>query len=216
MFGVNDDRWKRAVVLRLPLADLKNKQSLDRQVWSTDQAGSLRFAKGLSSGAIFASHSNSMAGLTLFEWPDTESDVTETEVAVTDWNDSSYQSNGPNNTPWLNRVDDRIMGGWRAKGVLGFAWCAAGDANHPHPFIRVVRINEANHSLIDEPDLWSSTCAWAYPATIANKRGDVGITAFCGGETTHPTPQPEKWAEIINIIITEQPTNPPPKAHPNE
>ena len=187
MYGVIDDRWKRAVVLRLSLTDLKAKKALSRQIWSTDQVGSLRFAKGLGSGAIFASHSNSIAGLTLFDWPDAESDVTETEVTVADWNDSSYESNGPNNTPWLNRVDDRIMGGWRAKGVLGFAWCAGADANHPHPFIRVVRIDENNHTLIDEPDLWSAKYAWAYPATIANRRGDVGITAFCGSETIHPT-----------------------------
>jgi len=36
--------------------------------------------------------------------------------------------------------------GWRAKGVLGFAWCAGADVNHPHPFIRVVRIDENNHT----------------------------------------------------------------------
>jgi hypothetical protein len=186
MYGVANDRWERAVVLRFSLDDLKARGTLPRQAWSTDQVGSLRFARGPGNGAVFASQSNSVAGIVLFEWPDAATTVTETAVAVTDWSDGPYQSNGPGGAPWLNRLDDRITGGWRANGVLGFAWSAAADANHPHPFIRVVRIDEATETLIDEPDLWSAACAWAYPAMIANRRGDVGITAFCGGMTSHP------------------------------
>lgn len=186
MYRVSDDRWTRAAILRVSLDALKSRGTLPREAWSTEELGSLRFARGSGDSAIFATQSNTTAGVVVLEWPDSSTIVTEDTVAVTDWNNENYQSNGPGNAPWLTRLDDRITGGWRANGVLGFAWSAASDTNHPHPFIRVVRIDEATRTLIDEPDLWSTACAWAYPATVANRRGDVGITAFCGGGASHP------------------------------
>ncbi len=186
LYSVSDNSWRRAVVLRFSLRELKARGALARQAWSTSQAGSLRFARGPAASAIFASQSSSMAGVIVYEWPDEAETVTAITVPVTDWSDGPYVSNGPGDAPWLQRLDDRITGGWRAKGVIGFAWSAAADTNHPQPFIRVVRIDESSRSLIDEPDLWSSTQAWAYPAISPNRRGDVGITAFHGGGDSHP------------------------------
>lgn len=187
LYGVNTDSWERAVVLRFALDDLKDRGTLTRQAWSTNEAGSLRFARGPGNSAIFAAHNNSQAGLRIYQWLDLSNEVTQKTVSVTDWSDGPYISDGPGGAPWLNRLDDRITGGWRARGILGFAWSAAADSNHPNPFIRVARVNENNWSLIDEPDLWSASVAWAYPAMSPNRRGDVGVTAFCGGSNSHPT-----------------------------
>ncbi len=186
MFAVSNNRWKRAAVLRFPLQALKDRGKLPRKAWSTAQFGSLRFAKGAGDSAFFAGQNIAASSIELFEWPDADGGVTQSSVTVGDWNDGPYDSDGPNNAAWLKRLDDRITGGWRAKGVLGFAWSASSDAAHPHPYIRVARIDETNAGLIDEPDLWSSDRAWAYPATAPNRRGDVGITAFCGGGGLHP------------------------------
>ena len=186
LYTVSNDSWQRAVVLRLPLQALKARQGLSRQAWSTDQAGSLRFARGATDRAIFASHSPTSAGLMIFKWLDSESVVTASTVAVTDWSDGPYHAAGPGGAPWLSRLDDRITGGWQAGGALGFAWSAAADGQHPYPYIRVARIDEQSETLIDEPDLWSEDFAWAYPATAPNRRGDVGMAAFFGGATHHP------------------------------
>jgi len=186
LYSVSNDRWQRAVVIRFPLSDLKARGSLVRQAWSSNQVGSLRFARGATSTAIFASHSPTSAGLAIFKWPDSDTAVTQTTVAVTDWSYGPYQAAGPGNAPWLTRLDDRITAGWCAKGKLGFAWSASSDSQHPFPFIRVVRIDDNSLTRIDEPDVWSEQFAWAYPATAPNKRGDVGITAFFGGATNHP------------------------------
>ena len=40
--------------------------------------------------------------------------------------------------------------------------------------------------VIDEPDIWSSSNAWAYPAASSNDRGELGFTAFYGG-AVHPS-----------------------------
>ncbi len=212
LYGVTNDRWQRAVVLRFSMRELKARGALAREAWSTDEAGSLRFARGPGDTAFFASQSNIAPALIIYEWPDASAAVTENTVAVTDWSDGPYRSNGPGDTPWLDRLDDRITGGWRAKGVLGFAWSAAADAAHPQPFIRVVRIDETTRKLIDEPDLWNKTCAWAYPATMPNRRGDIGITAFCGGGDQHPThavgwldPRKKTW----QMVTATRSTHPP-------
>lgn len=186
LYSVSNDRWERAVVLRFALDDLKDRGTLTRQAWSTDETGSLRFARGSGNSAIFAGHNNQQAGLNIYQWTDASNAVTQKTVSVTDWSDGPYESDGPGGAPWLNRLDDRITGGWRARGIVGFAWSAAADATHPHPFIRVVRIDEKTLSLIDEPDLWSASVAWAYPAMAPNQRGDAGVTAFCGGASSHP------------------------------
>ena len=64
-------------------------------------------------------------------------------------------------------------------------WTASPDSNHPFPYIRVVRVNENTKALIDEPDIWSSKGAWAYPAAATNSKGQIGISAFYGGLTNH-------------------------------
>jgi hypothetical protein len=51
----------------------------------------------------------------------------------------------------------------------------------------VARINAANKTLLDQPDLWSANAAWAYPAAAANSVGVAGFTAFYGGGATHPS-----------------------------
>ena len=39
---------------------------------------------------------------------------------------------------------------------------------------------------IDEPDIWSSDVAYAYPDACPNDQGDIGITLFAGGNKVHP------------------------------
>jgi len=214
LFNTSNDHWQRAAVIRFSLDELKHRGAVTRQGWSTDEVGSLRFAKGSTDTAIFASQSAVNPELMVFEWPDLQPTVSEFSVPVTDWSESNYRSNGPGGTPWLERLDGRITGGWRSNGVIGFAWCAAADSQHPHPYIRVARINETTGDLIDEPDLWSSECAWAYPATAPNQRGDVGITAFCGGPNNHPAhsvgwfdESQSGWEMTTGAISTHGPHN---------
>jgi hypothetical protein len=187
LFTVSGDRWQRAVVMRFSMEELKRKGSLTRQGWSTDQFGSLRFAKGAQSTVYFASLNNSAPELEAFKWADNQTQVTQSTVDVTDWSFQNYVSTCPDGGAWLNRVDDRITAGWLNDDSLGFAWSAAADGEHPHPFVRVVRMNPNSFEVIDEPDLWSSDLAWAYPAIAPNRRGDVGVSVFCGGATRFPT-----------------------------
>ncbi|WP_339807248.1 hypothetical protein [uncultured Marinobacter sp.] len=212
VYSTTSNRWQKAVVLRLSLDQLKARQQLIRKAWSTTQFGSLRFARGEGGTAIFASLSTSRPSLEIFRWPDSESDVSQVSVPVTPWSNGPYASSSDATSAWMNRLDDRITGGWSFDGILGFAWTASADALHPFPYVRVVRINETTNERIDEPDLWNSDLAWAYPAISPNQRGDVGIAAFCGAGGRHPTlgvgcldPSTGLWTMTLGAASTHPP-----------
>ena len=89
---------------------------------------------------------------------------------------------------WLSRCDDRVTGGWRTAGQggarLGWLWSSGRMANRPKPFIRAVTIDESSLRVVAEPDVWSPTIAWAYPAAGSSRRGRVGLSAFFGSATS--------------------------------
>ncbi len=187
VFSTTTDRWQRAVVLRLSLDQLKAREAISREAWSTEEFGSLRFCRGMGSTAIFASLSYFQPSIEVFRWPDDEEDVSQVSVAVRHWRDGPYAKPDDATSQWMNRMDDRVLGAWESGGILGFVWVASADVQHPFPFVRVVRIRKSSNELIDEPDLWNSDRAWAYPSVCPNQRGDVGIVAVCGAGGRHPT-----------------------------
>ena len=182
----SSERWRRAVVLKLATASMVAGGTLSYRSWSTTRNGSLRLVQGARDTMYFGAQ-NGTRGLRVFEWKDASANVASWDVAVTPWSDGPYSSRGPGGVEWLSRCDDRITGAWLAGGRLGFMWTSAPLAGRPHPFIRAARIDVASRSLVDEPDLWSPNFAWAYPAAASNSSGRVGMTAFVGGGTRHPS-----------------------------
>lgn len=204
-----NDRWQGAAALRLPLQSLASGRQVAPEVFATTEAGSLRFTTGAQDTMVFASHNSTNTGLQLFSWRDDEPAVTEASVPISPWNEGPYTSRGPGGAEWLARVDGRITGGWRSKGRLGFAWTAGAAPGRPHPHVRAARLDADTLALLDEPDLWSLTGAWAYPATCPNQRGDVGMTAFWGGPT-HPAHavgwlSPDGWDMAVAATSTHGP-----------
>jgi hypothetical protein len=177
--------WQRAIVFRFPLAALAAGTSLGYSWWTTTSNGGLRLCRGAGSTMYFGSH-NSTSQIRVFQWADNATNVTSTDVNVRLWTGGAYSAPGPGNVDWLVRADSRITGAWVGAGVIGFMWTVNRDANHPLPFIRVARLNEVNKTLVDEPDIWSASSAWAYPAAAPNAGGQVGISAFYGGGSSHP------------------------------
>jgi len=183
MFKGNN--WQRAVVFRFPLATLASGASLGYRFWATTSNGSIRLCRGPGATMYMGSH-NSTSQLRVFQWPDSATGLTWKDVSVRPWSAGAYSAPGPGGVNWLNRLDPRITGAWVGAGTIGFMWSANRDSTHPLPYIRVVRLRESDKARIDEPDIWSQSSAWAYPAAAANAQGAVGFTAFYGGGTRHP------------------------------
>ena len=180
------EAWQRAVVFRFPLATMAARGTLSYRWWSTTANGSIRLCRGAGPVMYMGSH-NTVSQLRVFQWADTANAISWTDVNTRPFIAGAYSAPGPGGLNWLGRADPRITGAWVGGGTIGFMWSANRDATHPLPYIRVTRINESTKALIDEPDIWSQTSAWAYPAAAANARGEVGISAFYGGGTRNPT-----------------------------
>jgi hypothetical protein len=179
-------RWRRASVMRFPLDTLANGGNLGFGWWSTTNNGSLRLTQQAvpSDDMYFGSH-NSTNQLRLFSWPDATNSISSWDVEVRSWS-RSISSTAPNGVDWLSRCDSRITGGTLGNNVITFMWTAGADSRRPNAYCRVVRINERTKSVQDEPDIWSQSRAWAYPAACVNRHGTIGFTAFYGGGGRNP------------------------------
>jgi hypothetical protein len=97
----------------------------------------------------------------------------------------------PDGTDMCALDDWTIRGGWVAGQVIGFLWDAAqgsgGLGNFTYPYIHVVEYDIGNNfSLIDEPIIWTSSTAYAYPGSGVNGRGAVGLSLAYGGGAYFP------------------------------
>jgi hypothetical protein len=206
--------WQRAFVFRFPLATLAAGTSLGYNWWTTTSNGSLRLTQGAGATMHFGSH-NSATQMRVFDWPDASTNVSWRDVNVHSWSGGPYSS-GPaaGGINWLGRVDSRITGAWVGAGQIGFMWTASPDSSHAFPYIRVVRVNESTKALVDEPDIWSTRGAWAYPAAAPNSAGLVGISAFYGGGTNHHpghvvgVRRATAWDTALTATSTNDPATP--------
>jgi hypothetical protein len=187
-FTVGDNRFTRSIIFRLPLAELATGAALALEKFDTVNNFSLRCVQGATDTMYFVSHNGNLGNqIRVFSWPDASPTVTSRDISVRPWNPPRFSApvGGIN---WLQRGDSRITGAWFGKDVIGVMWTANRQGvDRPFPFIRVVRINATTMTVLDEPDIWSKTTAYAYPEASANINGVAGITCFLGGGTRHPT-----------------------------
>lgn len=210
-FTVAGDDWRRCVVFRIPLDLVAGGGTLRFNHFQSTTNFSLRCTQGARNVMYFASH-NGNQQIRLFSWPESSTQVSQVNVAVTPWLSGAYSAPGPDNTNWLARCDPRITGAWVANGVIGFMWTANRMGSRPFPHVRVVRVNEATKTRRDEPDLWSSNNAYAYPDACPNGQGEVGITLFRGGGALHPGHAVGLWDDAANrwsLLATKNGTHGP-------
>ncbi len=189
--------FTRCVIFRLPLDELREGEDLTFEQFQTTDFGSLRCTQGARDVMYFAGH-RSGDQLRVFRWPESSASVTPADVDVSSWTGGSYNAPGPDGNNWLDRADPRITGAWLASGLLGFMWSVNAQGARPHPHVRVVRIDEKTMNLVDEPDIWNSQFAYAYPEATPNDRGHVGITLFRGGGSLHPAHVVGLWDDFSN------------------
>lgn len=179
--------WTRSVVLRLSLDQLAAGAELSYNYFATTELGSIKCTQGAREAMYFGSHRTGTS-VRVFSWPEDSTAPASTDVTIAAWSDATRVAPGPDGRDWCDRIDRRMTAAWVANGVIGFMWTAAQDPpTRPFPYVRVVRIDEKTKALIDEPDIWNSGFAWAYPAVSPNDRGHLGLSAFWGGGSSHPS-----------------------------
>ena len=178
--------WLRAVVFKLPLNALRDGTSLGYQWWSTTTHGSLRLTQGAQDSMFFASH-NASRQLRVFGWPDASNSIGAIDATLRAWSAGPYAAPGPGGVDWLGRLDSRITGAWVSGTRAGFLWTAAAGTGRPMPYVRGAVVDTSTRTLVEEPEIWNQSAAFAYPAACPNAGGVLGVSLFFGGGAQHPS-----------------------------
>jgi hypothetical protein len=179
------DAWLRAFVFKLPLSTLRDGTSLQYQWWSTTDHGSLRLTQGARESMFFASH-NASRNLRVYGWPDGSNSIGSIDATVGSWSAGPYSAPGPGGVDWLGRLDSRITGAWISGTRAGFLWTAAARTGRPMPYVKGAVVDTITRTLVEEPEIWNQSAAFAYPAASPNANGILGVTMLFGGGTRHP------------------------------
>jgi hypothetical protein len=203
--------WLRAFVFKLPLNTLRDATSLGYQWWSTTTHGSLRLTQGAQASMFFGSH-NGGRQLRVFGWPDASNSIGAIDVTVGAWSAGPYSAPGPGGVDWLTRLDSRITGAWVTGTRAGFLWTASAKTGRPLPYVKGAVVDTATRSLVEEPDIWNQSSAFAYPAACPNASGVVGVSLFFGGGSRHPSHvvgfrDGSAWRLVISRGGTNGPAN---------
>jgi hypothetical protein len=84
---------------------------------------------------------------------------------------------------WCEFSDSRVLGGYRANGVLGFSFNAKQDGAHPFPYTRRVYFNDPAMTYVRSDDLTANNAALLFLSLAPNGMGDVGGSFAWGGGT---------------------------------
>ena len=143
----------------------------------TDNAGTTMYFGSVSGSNSVRVYSVADANTSL-----TDSNVT----GLVTTNFATHTSLAPNGVNWTQRDDGRMMTAWQTGGTIGFMWDSAQGTNRPQPFVRALRLNTSNLSVVDQPDIWSTGNAWAYPGISVDARGHIAGVVTIGGPSNYP------------------------------
>lgn len=139
---------------------------------------------------MYLSWVNTTTQLRIFSWADSSATVFSTFVTVgtMTFGDADCRG-GTNNVDWSTALNTSIVG-FSVRTAIGndfvHVWTAVTrDAAHPNAYIQgaQLRIGAAQNALtlVQQPQIWSSTQCAGLPNTAANDRGDQGLAIALGG-----------------------------------
>ncbi len=91
---------------------------------------------------------------------------------------------------WCQYADSRVLGAYRANGLIGFSMNAKQGGGFPFPYTVRYYFRESNLAYLSRTNLWASWGALQFLSMAPNSRGHVGGTYSWGGgtSTTHYYP----------------------------
>ncbi|MBI3758084.1 MAG: hypothetical protein HY267_08915 [Deltaproteobacteria bacterium] len=84
---------------------------------------------------------------------------------------------------WCQFSDSRVLGGYRANGVIGFSFNAKQDVSHPFPYSRRVSFRESDIAYLGKSELWATWVALLFLSLAPDQRGNIGGVFYWGGGT---------------------------------
>jgi len=106
---------------------------------------------------------------------------------------------------WCEFADSRVLGGYRANGVVGFSFNASQGSGYPFPYTRRVYFKESDISYLGSSSFWGSWGALLFLSLTPNARGHIGGTFAWGGGTGPGNFYPGTGIFIEDDIAPAQP-----------
>jgi hypothetical protein len=126
----------------------------------------------------------------ILTWPDAAAAPTVTDVTgLATTSASSYVCTGPDGLNPCSRANPRAQAGWITDTELGVLWTSSQNAaaGRPYPYVRALILDPSTLAVLSQPDIYSTTSAWLYPAVAVDERGHLGGVVDNLGGTVYPT-----------------------------
>jgi hypothetical protein len=197
LFNANNGNFAGALIVRMPLATLDAGGTLTVDVLQTgNNVGSIMAVNGAQGDrarvgrtTMYFSSLVTTTAMRVFTWPEADSAPTATNVTgLATTTTGTFTCTGPDSLNPCGRADNRMQTGWITDTELGFMWGSAQNGGtRPYPYTRVAILDPSTLTVISQPDLFSTTSAWLYPALSVNERGHLGGTVDNLGGNLFPT-----------------------------
>src|SRR5215210_4680996 len=185
-----------ALVARIPLSALATGSPVTVEAFLTTNFGSIAAVNGAQPEGtrpgrttMYFASVFSTTSLRVLAWP--EADAAPTVTSITGLpaiSLSTFACTGPDGRNPCTRANTRMQTGWITDTELGFMFASAQNgASRPFPYTRVIILDPVTLAVISQPDIFSTTSAWLYPALAVNDRGHLGGTMDNLGGDVLPT-----------------------------
>jgi hypothetical protein len=202
-----DEASKGLFVIRAPLGQIQNSQTLNLQFTSPSGGGS--FTGHLAQDSPDAAYwfaNPTLDSTKIFEWLDSSASYSWRSLSVDPWQNgkNDYASPTPdggvdwlgsNNSGTLGATvrEDVDLGSGSSRRTIKTAHGAGRDGNFPQPYVRlldIVKLTSGGQVTWSktESQIWNPTFAFALPYLATNSNGEVGISLAFGGGGNHATP----------------------------
>ena len=185
-----------ALVVRMSLAQLDAGVALTLSSYFTSTFGSIMAVNGAAAAGarpgrttMYFAAVYSTTSLKVLTWPEADAAPAVHDVTgLASTGLGSYVCNGPDGLNPCLRANARAQSGWITDSELGILWSsAANGASRPYPYTRVAILDPATLAVLSQPDIYSATSAWLYPAVSVNERGHLGGVIDNLGGSVLPT-----------------------------
>jgi hypothetical protein len=192
VFTATTDSFYGALVVRIPLSQLDSGSALTFNYLAVvGSYGSIlpvngAAAEGTRPGrtTMYFAAVETSTSIKVLTWPESTTSITTSTVsglATTTF--GTFACPGPGGLDPCTRANSRMQTGWITNTELGLMWASAQNGSpRPYPYTRVAILNPATLAVISQPDIFSATNAWLYPALSVNERGHIaGTLDYLGG-----------------------------------
>jgi hypothetical protein len=185
-----------ALVVRMPLAQLDAGLPLTVDSYLTTSFGSIMAVTGAAAEGsrpgrttMYFAALYSSTSLKVLTWPEASPAPAVSDVGgLAGTSLATPACIGLDGLNPCTRANARIQTGWITDSELGIMWTSAQNgAARPYPYTRVAILDPATLAVVSQPDIYSTTSAWLYPAVAVDERGHLGGVVDNLGGNVLPT-----------------------------